>query len=251
MYETVKGLVIREAVFGEADKLIDLLTENGVRTVRVRGARKQGSKYAAVTQVFSYGEFCLRQSSGRYYLDSAVSLSSFYGLRGRLEALALAAYFSELVRRTATDQPQPQILRLFLISLHYLSEQMRPDAQIKAVFELRLISELGMMPDLVCCPVCMRWLPPEPILRLDRADMTCADCWQPNERNDLPVTPSALQAVRHAVYSDFERLYAFRVSGESLRLFAVYAEAYVLRRTENAYPTLHFYRQITGTDDTE
>lgn len=248
MYETVKGLVIREAVFGEADKLIDLLTENGVRTVRVRGARKQGSKYAAVTQVFSYGEFCLRQSSGRYYLDSAVSLSSFYGLRGRLEALALAAYFSELVRRTATDQPQPQILRLFLISLHYLSEQMRPDAQIKAVFELRLISELGMMPDLVCCAVCMQYLPEQPVLRLDKSDMICGNCIASVGWDDLPVTPGALQAARHAIYSEPERLFSFRIKGESLRLFAQYAEVYVQRHTDTVYPTLHFYRSITGTD---
>ncbi|MBQ3940599.1 MAG: DNA repair protein RecO [Oscillospiraceae bacterium] len=249
MYETVKGLVIREVVFGEADKLIDLLTDTGVRTVRVRGARKPGSKYAAVTQIFSYGEFCLRQSSGRLYLDSAVSLSAFYGIRNRLEALALASYFSELVRRTATEQPQPQILRLFLICLHYLSEHTRDDLQIKAVFEMRLVTELGMMPDLVCCPVCLRYLPPKPILRLDKADMVCEDCCPGPGWNDLAVTTATLQAVRHAVFSDLERVLAFRVRGESLLLFAVYAEAYVLRRTEHSYPTLQFYRSLTGMDD--
>ena len=50
----------------EADKLFDLFTENGIVTVQGKSVRKAGSKYGAVTQLFAYGEFCLRQSGERY-----------------------------------------------------------------------------------------------------------------------------------------------------------------------------------------
>ena len=45
----IRGLVIRETALHDADKLIDLLTENGIRTVQAKSARKQGSKYGAVS----------------------------------------------------------------------------------------------------------------------------------------------------------------------------------------------------------
>ena len=248
MVETVKGLVIREVSYGESDKIIDLMTESGIRAVCVRGVRKPGSKYAAVTQLFSYGEFCLRQTRGRYYLDSAAPAAFFYGLGTDLTKLALASYFSELIRKTATDQPQPQLLRLFLHCLHYLSEGTRDVMQIKAVFELRLVAELGMMPDLVCCRCCMRYEPPGPILRIAAADFICSDCCDETGPYDLPATTAALQAARHSIYSEIDRLFAFRVKGESLRLFALYAEQYLLHRLSDSFPTLRFFQELTGTE---
>lgn len=245
---TVKGVVLRETAYGEADKLFDLLTDHGIRTVRARSVRKAGSKYAAVTQVFSYGEFCLRQSGDRFYLDSAVSLNLFYGLRNDLEALSLASYFSELIRKVATDQPQPQILRLLLHCLYYLSEHTRPPHQIKAIFELRLMTELGMMPTLICCPICLQYIPQHPVLRIASADMICEECRLRSHPYDLSVTPSALQAARHVIFSEFDKLFHFRVKGESLDLFSLYAEQYLLFRIDGSFPTLKFYQELTGMD---
>lgn len=243
---TVKGLVIRETSYHDADKLIDLLTDDGIRTVQARSARKAGSKYAAVTQLFAYGEYCLRVSGERYYLDSAVSLNQFYGLRSDLEALALASYFSELLRKTATDQFQPQLLRLCLLALHHLSEHDRPVPLVKAVFELRLMTELGMMPNLVCCPVCLTYLPPHPVLRITAADLICAECMYEDSEEAQPVSQSVLAAARHVVFSEYARLFQFRLKGESAAQFSAYAESYVLHRIGMYFPTLKFYHQLAG-----
>lgn len=243
---TVRGLVIRETPLHDADKLFDLLTDEGIRTVQAKSVRKPGSKYGAVTQLFSYGEFCLRQNGGRFYLDSAVSLNLFYGLRNDLDALALASYFSELIRKTATDQPQPQLLRLYLLSLHHLSEHDRPLPLVKAVFELRLITELGMMPNLVCCSVCMEYQPAHPVLRIRQADLVCAGCLSEPEPQDFAVRASVLLAARHAVFSEPDRLFQFRLRGESEIQFAQYAESYLRHRLGMYFPTLKFYHELTG-----
>lgn len=243
---TVKGLVIRETPYRDADKLFDLLTENGIRTVQARSVRKAGSKYAAVTQLFSYGEFCLREDRGRYYLDSAVSLNMFYGVRNDLEGLALASYFSELLRMTATDQSQPQLLRLFLLALHHLSEHDRPAALVKSVFELRLITELGMMPDLVCCKVCMTYLPERLVLRIPEADMICTDCLPENTEAENIVGTAVLQAARHVVFSETDRLFQFRLKGASEAQFAQYTENYLLTQLKTEFRTLRFYHDLTG-----
>ena len=248
---TVRGLVIRETAYGEADKLIDLLTEHGIRTVRARSARKPGAKYAALTQLFAYGEYCLRQSGERYYLDSAVSLNLYYGLRSDLEALALASYFSELIRRTATDQPQPQLLRLFCYALHHLSEHDRPPMMVKAVFELRLLTELGLMPDMLCCKSCGEYLPASVLFRMEQADFVCADCAgsEAAAAQDVPGSASVLQAVRHVIFSEYDRLFQFRLKNEALPQFAEYTEHFLLHQLGGAFHTLKFYRELTGSGE--
>lgn len=248
---TMKGLVLHEAAYGETDKIIDLLTEEGIRTVRVRGARKPQSKYAAVTQLFAYGEFCLREAKGKWYLDSASLLNLFYPLRTDLNALALGAYFADLLRRTATAQYQPEILRLFLICLHYLSEKLRPIAQIKAAFELRLLADTGMMPNLICCPICMQYMPAHPILRIEQSDLVCADCYGQPGLRDIAVTQSALMAVRHVVYSDLDRILCFRIHGQSFRQFTTYAEKYIVEHLEFQARTLVYYADIVNSPNEE
>lgn len=242
--KTVKGLVLRETAVGEADKLFDLFTAEGLLTVRARSVRKQNSKYAAVTQVFAYGEFSLRQNGDFFYLDSAAPISLFYGIRGDLEALALAAYFSELIRKSATNQPQPQLLRLFLHSLHYLSEQSRPMAQIKAIFELRLAAELGLMPNLLCCTVCGEYLPAELIFRISQGDFVCADCEADGDAHDFHARASVLQAARHIVFSEFDKLFLFRLDAKNLAVLGAYTELFLQRKLEFTCKTLHFYHTL-------
>lgn len=245
---TVKGLILRESPYGETAVIFDLLTDNGILTVSARGIRKAGSKYAAATQPFTYGAFCLRKSGERYYLDSAVSIEQFSGLRTNLEALALAAYYSELVRKTATTEQQPQVLRLFLVSLHYLADekQARPLAQLKAIFELRLLCENGFTPQLLCCSECCEYLPEKPVMRIDKGDFCCAHCIELDNSLLLPVTQAALQAIRHTALSEFEKLFAFRISGRSLALFARYAERYALYCIDAPMPSLKYYHTLCG-----
>lgn len=246
---TVKGVVLRETAYGEHDKLFDLFTENGIYTVRARGVRKQGSKYAAVTQVFSYGEFCLRQSGERYFLDSAVPVNLFFGLRGDLEALALAAYFAELLRNTATQQPQPQILRLFLHCLHYLCEHTRPPLQIKAIFELRLATELGHAPNLLCCNLCGEFLPQQLYFRVPSGDFVCKDCRISDAEGGIAASAAVLQAARHIVFSDFERVFLFRLGEHALETLQIYTERNLLTALNLHMPrTLLFYRTLTDAE---
>jgi len=247
---TQKGLVLHETAYGETDKIIDILTNTGIRTIRVRGARKPQSKYAAVTQAFSYCEFCMQSARGKLYLDSAAPICLFFPLRTDLTALALAAYFAELIRLVETDQYQPDNLRLFLICLHYLSEKLRAPAQIKAVFELRLFSSIGLRPDLLICAECFAFLPEHPVLRIDRGDMVCAEC-SDGDGNEIAVTQETLCAVRHTIYAELDQVLAFRVTGRSLRFFSQYAERFVLHHLDglnSRLPSLRYYKDIASED---
>ena len=141
---TVKGVVLTQRQVGEQDQYIDILTdEYGVLEVLVKGAKKLTSKGGPAAQLFAYSTFCLRPAKRGYALNSAEPIRIFYGLRNSVSAVALASYFSQVIQFAVLPQACTQeIQRLFLNSLHFLSEQTHPQARIKAVFELRIASRL-------------------------------------------------------------------------------------------------------------
>ena len=162
--ETYKGLVLAERNAGDRGKFIDILTENNtVQEVYVRGAKKASSAATSLTQLFSYAVFSIQQRNGRVYLDSAEPIRIFYRLRESLSRLSLAMYFSELIRLSVREfRPAGEtceVMRLMLNTLHYLENGSREEGLLKPIFELRLMTELGMMPDLLMCRTCGEFLP--------------------------------------------------------------------------------------------
>ena len=207
MLTTVTGIVIRERSVGEQDKFIDLLTaDQGVLEVSVRGAKKITSRHGAASQLYAYGQYCLDSRRDRYYLNSAQVERIFYDLRQDLTRLSLATYFSELIGfAVGAEHAKSDILRLLLNTLHYLEEGSRPVPLLKALFELRFLTELGMMPDIVCCDVCGEYAPAQLIFRLQAGNFICAHCAGEiaPDREQMPVSGSVLQAVRPRIQAAY------------------------------------------------
>ena len=182
---TKRCLILQERQAGDAGRFLDILTKTeGVLEVFVRGSKKANSKHLAATQPFAYSKLCLAEKNGRYYVESAEPIHLFYGLREHLTQLALAAYFFDLIRYAVpTGQQQNFILRLTLNTLYYLTTGNRSEAFLKSVFELRFLSELGMMPDVLVCPVCMEYLPQSLFYSARTGHFYCQKCYTPKEED--------------------------------------------------------------------
>ena len=147
------GMVIREQNIGEADRRVILLTRDyGIVHAFARGARRIKSNALTATQLLSYSRFSIFQGRDSYIIDEAEPIEVFFALRGNMEALSLALYFAQLMAELAPelDDAEPY-LRLILNTLHLLSSGKRPQLQLKAIFEMRLLSIAGYMPNLVAC----------------------------------------------------------------------------------------------------
>ena len=150
------GLVIREQNIGEADRRVTLLTRDyGIVHAFARGARRIKSNALTATQLLSYSRFSIFQGRDSYIIDEAEPIEVFFSLRGDMEALSLALYFAQLMAELAPelDDAAPY-LRLILNTLHLLAAGKRPQLQLKAIFEMRLLSIAGYMPNLVACETC-------------------------------------------------------------------------------------------------
>ncbi len=244
---TLEGIVLKERTVGEQDKFIDILTkEKGLIELSVKGARKINGKSSSSTQLFAYSKFCYNESKGKFHLNSAEPIHIFYGLRNSLTAISLASYFADILRfSTVSLTDSGNVLRLFLNTLHFLENDLRNETMLKAVFELRLMAETGFMPDIICCRSCGSFEPKEIYFSLKDYCFRCCECSYIDE-NSIKLTISELSAIRHIVLSDFNRLFNFRLSDESMCRLAGFSELYILSQLERNFNTLDFYKSLNG-----
>lgn len=242
---TVKGIVLKEKAVGENGKFIDVLTsENGVIELTVKGARKINSEFLSSTQLFAYSEFCYNESGKYRFLNSAEPIRIFYNLRNSLSKVSLACYFAEVLLYCAEPQPNNDILRLFLNTLHFLEKDLRNEKMLKSIFELRLMSEIGFMPDIVGCHSCGAFEPNEAFFSMKDGCFFCKECFSGNPYNFYKINISVLSSVRHIVLTDFDRLFNFRTSENTMNILSDFAEKYLLFCLERNFRTLDFYKSL-------
>lgn len=244
---TLRGIVIREYPVGENDKFIHVLTkERGVIEVSVRGARKMISKNAGGSQLFAYSDFSVRYSKGSYYLDSCEIIHLFYKIRENIESLSLADYISEVVSFVAGHNKQKEdVIRLVLNTFHFLENGKRDLKLLKSIFELRLMSEIGMMPDIVCCSKCMEYICDDMCFDLLSTKLYCTKCYGGTfDGTQIRMKGSVVQAMRHIVFADFDRLFNFRLNDTNMNNLSRITERYLLTHLDRNFKTLDFYKNL-------
>ena len=248
MHLTTNALVLREVNYKESDKILTLFTEaEGKLTVSARGCRKKDSPIASACQMLAWGEFTLYEYNGRWAVKETASERLFDGVRGDLEKIALASYLVDIAEALAEEgQPEPGLLAVTLNCLHALDKLNHPLAQVKAAFEWRSMALAGYEPQIERCGVCGREQPREPHIHLGEGTLHCASCrGKLGEGVSMPLTTSALAALRHVIWGPRKRLLSFRLDEEGMRRLSDTSEAYLMTRLERGFRTLDFYKKIT------
>ena len=75
--------------------------------------------------------------------------------------------------------------------------------------------------------------------------MCSSDLEKLGEGVSMPLTVSALAALRHIVWGPRKRLLAFRLDVDGMRRLGEASEAYLMTRLERGFRTLDFYKSIT------
>ncbi len=248
MLTTVKGLVLKERSYGENDKILDILTDSmGLITVSAKGVKKSNAKNSSVSQMFSYANYCLSESKGRYILNSAEPIRIFYDIRLDVEKFALASYFCELLLYTSTYEQSGEVLRLILNTLHFLEDKNKEPKLLKSIFELRLMSEIGLVPNLIGCCECLTYSEPQMQFDLKGGRIYCERCCGARDLRTFEVIDETLlHAVRYIALTDMERLFSFRLSPDYLEMLNIITERYIKFQLDKRFATLDFYKTITN-----
>ncbi|WP_242623786.1 DNA repair protein RecO [Intestinimonas massiliensis (ex Afouda et al. 2020)] len=130
-------------------------------------------------------------------------------------------------------------------SLHALDKLNKPQALIKAAFELKLMCLEGYEPLLDACAVCGLPDPDRPRLDLVQGVLHCASCQdEVGEGVSLPLEAGTLAAMRHIVYGDPKRLFSFQLDQKGLDCLGRVCERFLLTQLDRGFSTLDFYKQL-------
>ena len=245
MYLKTQGLVLRVTDYNDKDALLTLLTPNyGKLTVKARGLRRKNSPLIAPCQLLAYGEYVLFDYKGNLTVNEATSIELFQNLRKDLCILSLGSYFAQAAELLCQeDAPNPELLSLVLNCLYGLSKLGIPREKVKAVFELRIASLAGYMPELSGCQVCGREDPDR--FDLAAGSLVCSRCSGIQSAGiRMPVNDAVVQAMRYIVNCDPKRLFAFELGAENLTLLAQITEGYLCTQLERGFSALDFYKSL-------
>ena len=151
MDERARGLVLRLYPLTETSLIVHWLTpELGRLATVAKGARRPKSPFRGKLDLFYLAEFSFgRSQRSELHTLREVSLCETHAwLRRDLTRLQQASYCARLIEQvTETQTPVPEIFHLMLSILNPPAPQRSP-AQTVFAFELKLLDELGLKPDL-------------------------------------------------------------------------------------------------------
>ena len=212
----LRALGLREVDFGDFDRYLTALTEDGRRIEILCKNARRGKKQNPAARQLCYSEFILSDRGGRYTLRDADLVHSFFALAGDIEKYALYA----------------------------LEGGKRDPALVKAAFEWRIMAESGYAPDLTSCGVCGEVIENPPVCFSVRAgtaaDAKCAG----RVGGYAQLVDSTLRAMLHVLTAEPNKVYAFALNGPAREQFCGMAEEYVKYHLGRGFESLQFYRSL-------
>ena len=151
MDERATGIILRTRPLTETSLIIHWLTPELGRIATVaKGARRPKSPFRGKLDLFHAADFSFARSrrSDLHTLREVSLRATHEALRRDLAKLQQAAYCAALIEQvTETETPIPEIHALFAEVLGHLVRH-STNAHVVLAFELKLLGELGLEPDL-------------------------------------------------------------------------------------------------------
>ncbi|MFA7255883.1 MAG: DNA repair protein RecO [Candidatus Omnitrophota bacterium] len=210
-----EALVLKTLPFRSSSLIVTFFTPHlgKVRGV-VKGVHREGEIRQAGYELFTHAEYIFyeKKRSDLHLISDATILESHHGLRDRLDGIAYASYFCELVDElTEVQDPHPKIFDLLKESFHFLP--VIPPARLETVFVTQLLREMGWLPFLESCLECGAKPLEKGFFSIPHGALLCERC-RAKDTAALPVGSAALAVLR--AYSKDALEDCLRVSHSSL-----------------------------------
>ncbi len=216
-----KGIVLRSIRYGEADRILDLYTQDaGLVSAIAKGIRKTKSRFGARLEPLSCVDFMAYRGRSLDTLTQAETLRSFHKVREDLTRFDAAARMVGYVKSlSGGDEADRRVFNLLYHALDALEHRASGFEAMEAAFGLKLAILAGYAPQLDRCVECgmesgesggmLRFAP-------DIGGVLCAECGG-ESRDAFPMPPGALERLQSIVRCPFRELPETEQLGEALR----------------------------------
>lgn len=139
---TTEGLILRRSNFGEADRVLTVLTDRyGKISVIARGVRKITSRRAGNIELLNRVKLHLFKSKS-YTLQEAESIETYPQIKANLTVSTTAFHIIELVNRLVPEEQKNEQLYRVTVSILDLLED-NPRQLFVRAYEVKILSILG------------------------------------------------------------------------------------------------------------
>jgi DNA repair protein RecO (recombination protein O) len=241
----VQAIVLKRTDYGEADRLLTLLTPNlGKLRAIAKGVRKPTSRKSGHLELFTHTHLLLAKGKQLDIITQADTLDAFLPLRENLERVGYAYYLAELVDKFAEEGVENRALfDLLLDAFAALGETTNDPEVLARFFELRVLQYAGYRPQLFTCVHCGKTIEPtENYFSVEAGGVLDPECVHTRRAqlaghaHDAQVIPlNALKLLRYLQTREWTAVRGLRVPSETM----AEAEAVMLR-----YITYHLERNL-------
>jgi DNA repair protein RecO (recombination protein O) len=143
----VEGIIIKRKNYGEADRLLTVLTKNnGKIQVKATGIRRIASRRSAHVELLNYSVLSLYRGKTYAILTEAQAIDNFSPIKDSLEKMGLSYHLCELIDGLCAENQEN--MKVFYLLKNCLSALTMNDGLADSVreFEIELLTILGYLP---------------------------------------------------------------------------------------------------------
>lgn len=137
------GYVLRRTNYGEADRILNLITPQGKISAIAKGVRKEKSKLAGGIEMFTLADFNIHLGRGEFGVITSAKMQKYYGnIVKDLNKMELAAMMLKKINKVAENSDNSDYFRIVDQSLAELDAGDN-DMLVEAWFLMNLTKATG------------------------------------------------------------------------------------------------------------
>lgn len=230
-----KGIIISENNTSDFDKMLTMLTPGlGKISCAAKGARRPKSTLLAGSQFLCFGEYMLYKGANSYNINSCETIEVFYNLRTDLDKLDYAVFITKIISDVTTEnQNNYKILQLFLNTLYIISETDKNLELVLSIFKMRLLSILGLRPNIAECVTCKV---KEDLHSFSIKDngFKCKACAK-LDTSAITMEEATKKGIQYAILAEPKKLYSIQLSETAIKEFSLISRVYLNEKLEKEY----------------
>lgn len=227
MIYKVEGIIIRSVDYGEGNKILTLFTkEMGKIGVMAKGAKKTKSRLSAVSQLFSHGYFVFYHGGGLGNLTSGDLIQTFRAVHQDIFKTGWAAYIVELLDKlTEEKENHPSLFYLLHTALTLIGEDKDPEV-ITRIFELQLLQQVGVKPELNHCVSCKSTTNELLAFSVKEGGLLCKICL-PRDQNAIILSAASVRLIYTLAAMDMSKLGKVEIKDMTRKQLALVMRSFI------------------------
>lgn len=175
---TVDAVILKKHPRGEHDVSVTLYAPTlGRIHATAKGARKIYSNFTGHLDTLNICRIQLYCNGPHYTITQCQAINTHKEIRNDLERSIMALLLLEIVQKTTySTETGTKLFELIRTTLEHLSKTTKTTLIIET-FKIKLLAELGVLPDFAHCTICQKkWQETDHIALQEGGQITCYDC---------------------------------------------------------------------------